>query len=307
MKKVFDMSDLGLLSFYLGVEVHQDSAGITLRQTHYAKRILELGGMDACNPAHTPMEERLRLSRQSTAAEVDPTQYRRLVGSLRYLVHTRPDLAFSVGFVSRFMERPTAEHQAAIKHILRYVAGTLEFGLHYTKAPGRARFVGYCDSDLAGDIDTSKSTSGTLFFLGSNLVCWQSVKQKVVALSSCEAEYIATTTAATQAIWLSRLLADLLGRNVEVVELKVDSKSALALAKNPVFHERSKHIRIKYHFIRNCLEDGSIRADYISTTDQLADILTKSLGRSKFEEMRGRIGLKQITSKDHKAKGKNCH
>ncbi|XP_066365077.1 uncharacterized mitochondrial protein AtMg00810-like [Miscanthus floridulus] len=221
MKKVFDMSDLGLLSFYLGVEVHQDPAGITLRQTHYAKRVLELGGMDACNPAHTPMEERLRLSRQSTTVEVDPTQYRRLVGSLHYLVHTRPDLAFLVGFVSRFMERPTAEHQAAIKRILRDVAGTLEFGLHYTKALGRARFVGYYDSDLAGDIDTSKSTSGTLFFLGSNLVRWQSVKQKVVALSSCEAEYIATTTAATQAIWLSRLLVDLLGRNVEVVELKL--------------------------------------------------------------------------------------
>ena len=117
-------------------------------------------------------------------------------------------------------------------------------------------------------------------------------------------EYIATSTAATQALWLSRLLAELLGRHVEVVELKVESKSALALAKNPVFHERSKHVRIKYHFIRSCLEDGSIKAEHIPTTDQLADILTKSLGKAKFEEMRERIGLKQITSKaEHKAKG----
>ena len=262
--------------------------------------------MAGCNPAHTPMEERLRLSRHNTAVEVDPTHYRRLIGSLRYLVHTRPDLAFAVGFVSRFMERPTVEHQGAVKRILRYVAGTLDYGLHFTKAPGSDRFVDYCDSNLADDIDTSKSTSGTLFFLDNCLVSWQSIKQKVVALSSCEAEYIATSTAATQALWLSRLLAELLGRHVEVVELKVDSKSALALAKNPVFHERSKHIRIKYHFIRSCLEDGSIKADHISTTDQLVDILTKSLGRAKFEEMRGRIGLKQIIPKaGHKAKGEN--
>jgi hypothetical protein len=134
-----------------------------------------------------------------------------------------------------------------------------------------------------------------MFYLGDCLVSWQSIKQKVVALSICEAEYIATTTAATQALWLSRLLGELLGRKVEVVELKVDSKSALALAKNPIFHDRSKHIRTKYHFIRECLEEGSIKANYIATTDQLANILTKSLGKVKFQEMRRRIGLKQIT------------
>jgi hypothetical protein len=114
-----------------------------------------------------------------------------------------------------------------------------------------------------------------------------------VALSSCEAEYIATASAATQALWLSTLLGELLGKEVDVVELKVDSKSALALAKNPVFHDKSKHIRIKYHFIKDCLEDGSIKASHIPTTDQVADILTKSLGKVKFHEMR-RIGLELI-------------
>jgi hypothetical protein len=115
------------------------------------------------------MEEWLRLSRHNTAAEVNPTHYRCLIGSLHYLVHTRPDLAFVVGFVSRFMERPTVEHQGAVKRILRYVAGMLDYGLHFTKAPSSARFIGYCDSNLASDIDTSKSTSGTLFFLGNCL------------------------------------------------------------------------------------------------------------------------------------------
>ena len=117
----------------------------------------------------------------------------------------------------------------------------------------------------------------------------------MVALSSCEAEYIAAASAATQALWLSRLLGELRGSSADMVELKVDSRSALALAKNPIFHGRSKHIRIKYHFIRDCLEDGSIKAEHIPTTDQLADILTKSLGKTKFQEMREKIGLNQIT------------
>ena len=134
MKKAFDMSDLGLLCFYLGVKVRQDDTGIALCQTHYAKRILKLGGMMGCNPAYTLMEERLKLSRDSTAEEVNPTHYRRLIGSLRYLVHTWPNLAFAVRYVSRFMERPTMEHLQAVKRILRYVAGTLDYGLHYGRA-----------------------------------------------------------------------------------------------------------------------------------------------------------------------------
>mgnify|MGYP002413840545 FL=1 len=297
MKATFQMSDLGLLSFYLGIEVHQDHSGIALRQSAYAKRIVELAGLTDCHPALTPMEERLKLSRDSTTEEVDATQYRRLVGSLRYLTHTRPDLAFSVGYVSRFMERPTSEHQQAVKRIVRYIAGTLDHGLHYPRCPGAAHFVGYSDSDHAGDIDTSKSTSGILLFLGKCLVSWQSVKQQVVALSSCEAEYIAASTACTQALWLARLLGDLLVQDTRTVQLLVDSKSALALAKNPVFHERSKHIRLRYHFIRSCVEEGSIEASYINTKDQLADLLTKPLGRVKFLELCSRIGMIQLSHK----------
>jgi hypothetical protein len=118
------------------------------------------------------MEERLKLSRDSMAKEVDSTHYRRVVGSLRYLVHTRPDLAFAVGYVSRFMQRPMTEHQQAVKRILRYVEGTVDYGLHYPRCPGAEHFIEYSDSDLAGDIDTSKSTSGTLFFLSKCLISW---------------------------------------------------------------------------------------------------------------------------------------
>jgi hypothetical protein len=305
MKVTFQMSDLGLLSFYLGIEVHQGDPGITLRQTAYAKRVIELVGLTDCNPTLTPMEERLKLSRDSTMEEVDATQYRRLVGSFRYLAHTRSDLAFSVGYVSRFMQRPTTEHQQVVKRIIRYVAGTLDHGLYYPRCPGEAHLVGYSDSDHTSDIDTSKSTSGILFF-GKCLVSWQSVKQQVVALFSCEAEYITTSTASTQALWLVRLLSDLLGRDTGAVELRVVSKSALALVKKPVFHERSKHIRVRYHFIRGCLEEGNFKSCYINTKDQLADLLTKPLGRIKFLELCSRIGMVQLSHKTmHKTYGEN--
>jgi hypothetical protein len=291
MKAIFQMSDLGHLSFYLGIEVHQSDSGITLRHTAYAKRIVELAGLTNCNPALTPMEERLKLSRDSTTEEVDATQYRRLVGSLRYLVHTRSDLAYSVGYVSRFLQQPTMEHVQAVKRIVRYVTGTLDHSLYYPRCPGEAHLVGY--SNHAGDIDTSKSTSEILFFLGKCPISWQSVKQQVVAMSSCEAEYIAASTASTQALWLARLLSDLLGRDVGAVELRVDSQSALTLVKNPVFHERNKHIRVRYHFIRDCLAEGSIKARYINPKDQLADLLTKPLGRIKFLELCSRSGMAQ--------------
>jgi hypothetical protein len=296
MKATFQMSNLGLLS-YLGIEVHQGDSGITLRQTAYVKRVIELAGLTDCNLALTPMEERLKLSRDNTTEEVDAMQYRRLVGSLRYLTNTRPDLAFSVGYVSRFMQRPTMEHQQAVKSIIHYIVGTLDHGLYYPRCPGEAHLVGYSDSDHTSDIDTSKSTSGILFFFGKCLVSWQSIEQQAVALSSCEAEYIAASTASTQAFWLVRLLGDLLDRDTGAVELRVDSKSALALAKNPVFYERSKHIRVRYHFIRGCLEEESFKACYINTKDQLADLLTKPLGRIKFLELCCRTEMVQLSHK----------
>jgi hypothetical protein len=280
MKATFQMSDLGPLSFYLRIEVHQGDSGITLWQTAYAKRVVELVGLTDCNPALTPMEDRLKLSRDSTMEEVDATQYWRLVESLRYLAHTRPDLAFSVDYVSRFMQWPTTEHQQAVKRIIRYVAWTLDHNLYYPRCPGEAHLVGYSDNDHAGDIDTSKNRSGILFFFCKCLVSWQPVKQQVVALSSCETEYIAASTALTQSLWLVQLLDDLLDRDTRAVELRVDSKSALALTKNLIFHERSKHIRVRYHFIRGCLEEGSFKARYINTKDQLTDLLTKPLGGS---------------------------
>jgi hypothetical protein len=296
MKEKFRMSDLGLLTYYLGMEVKQSSGKITLCQSAYASKLLEKAGMADCNAASVPMEARLKLSKDSRNPPVDATLYRSIVGGLRYLVHSRPDIAFAVGYVSRFMEKPTTEHLSAVKHLLRYIAGTKTYGCVFTKSSERLNLVGFSDADMAGDLDDRKSTTGCLFLIGGSLVTWQSAKQKVIALSSCEAEYIAATMAACQAVWLRRLLGELLNQNEEAVKLFIDNQSAIQLCKNPVFHERTKHIDTRFHFIRECVEDGKIAVEHIGTSDQLADILTKALGRTRFQDLRARIGIIDTTT-----------
>lgn len=151
---MFSMSDLGLLSYYLGIEVHQSAAGISLCQSSYAAKILERSGMADCNSVQVPMEARLHLSKASKLPAVDPTEFRSIVGSLRYLIHTRPDITYSVGIVSRYMASPTTEHMAAVKHILRYIQGTLNYGVHYSRGDGSSLCLcGYSDSDMAGDVE----------------------------------------------------------------------------------------------------------------------------------------------------------
>jgi hypothetical protein len=298
MKRQFQMSDLGTLSYYLSIEVCRGPSGITVSQERYAHKLVEKAGMVGCNPSSTPMEPRLKLLKESTAPPVDATAYRSIVGGLRYLLHTRPDILFSVGYVSRFMEAPTEEHQAAVKRILRYVAGTASLGIHYKRGVRRTLPLlhGYSDSDLASDVNDRKSTGGVIYFLGDGPISWQSCKQMVVALSSCEAEYIAAATATCQGVWLLRLLADLLDVEASAPVLRVDNKSAISLIKNPVHHDRTKHIDIKYRYIRECAERGLIDVQFIGTTEQLGDIFTKALGRLKYDELRSKIGLTKFLS-----------
>ena len=193
------------------------------------------------------------------------------------------------------MEKPASDHLEAVKQILRYVKGTLNFGCFYKREEETSMSLcGYSDSDLGGDVDDRKSTTGIIFYLGSSPLTWLSKKQKVVSHSSCEAEYVAAAVAACQGVWLSRMLTSLTGLEGEQVVLKIDNQPAIALSKNPVHHERSKHIDIKYHYIRECVEDGSIAVEHVRTGDQLADLLTKPLGRLKFLESRERIGMRRL-------------
>ncbi|XP_044346971.1 secreted RxLR effector protein 161-like [Triticum aestivum] len=198
--------------------------------------------------------------------------------------------------VSRFMEAPTMEHWAAVENILRYIKGTTNFGCVYLRKKKKemVELLGYSDSDMAGDVDDRKSTSGVAYFLVESIVSWLSQKQKVVALSSHEAEYIAAATAVCQGVCLGRLLSDLTGKEPERVVLNVDDNSTISLWKNPVHHARCKDIDTRYRYLRECVEESKIDINYVCTDDQLADILTGSLGRQKFVKMRQRIGAQAM-------------
>ena len=189
------------------------------------------------------------------------------------------------------MEIPTSNHLSAAKRILRYVKGTLNFGLRYLKCQLQDTLIGYSDSDFAGDMDDRKRTSRHVFFMGSSIVSWGSLKQKTVALSLCEAEYIAATTATCQGIWLNQLISELKGVEEKPWKLLIDNQSAITLSKSLVHHSRTNHIDTHYHFIRQCIQEKRTVVAYVQTEDQLADILTKSLGRLKFVGMRERLGV----------------
>jgi hypothetical protein len=192
------------------------------------------------------------------------------------------------------MDAPTTEHLAAVKHVMRYIAGTLHLGCMYHHSSGAQRIAGFSDNDMAGDVDTRKSTTGLVFILGSSPVVWQSQKQKIVALSSCEAEYVAATTATCQGVWLARLLSEIKDTAAKCIVLKVDNKSSISLAKNLVFHDRSKHIQLRYHFIHECVEDGRVEVEFVSSEHQLPDLLTKPHGRVCLLQLRSSIGMVEV-------------
>ncbi|KAJ9546687.1 hypothetical protein OSB04_019230 [Centaurea solstitialis] len=245
--------------------------------------------MENCNATLCPMEPGLKLSKAENEPEVEATYYQKLVGCLRYLLHTRPDLTYSVGEVSRYMQSPRESHARAIKQILRYLKGTTSFGINYERG-NDMNLVGYSDSSHNDDVDDGRSTTGHVFYLGTSPITWCSQKQATVALSSCEAEFMAATAAACQAIWLREILAELTGLEKQKVLIRVDNKSTIALSKNPVFHGRSKHIHTRYHFIRECVENEQVVVEHVSGDKQRADALTKALARIRFMEMRSLLG-----------------
>eukprot|EP00253_Pinus_taeda_P023353 PITA_23353 len=249
----FDMTDLGLLHYCLGIEVWQTEHHIFLYQSKYAKNHVDRFRMQDCKPATTPMEPGLKLSALSSSPPVDETLFRQLVGSLIYLTATRPDISFSVSYISRF--------------------------------------IGYTDSDWAGSVDDRKSTAGYVFSLGSGAVTWTSKKQQAVAPSSTEAEYRGAVKASCEAVWLRHMLADMHASQTGPTSLFCDNQGVLKLAKNPVFHERTKHVETHCHYIRQLVEDGSVQLRYVPTSEQPADIFTKPLGPAKFDQFRGSIGV----------------
>jgi hypothetical protein len=286
----FEMKDLGLMHYFLGLEVWQSPERIFLNQGKYTVEILKRFDMLECKSMNTPMEVKLKLLVDTSSDLIDATLYRQIIGSLMYLTNTRPDICFAVNTLSQFLVEPRRVHLVAAKHVMRYLKGTMDYGLSYD---GDHDFTlsGYTDADWAGSVADRKSTSGCCFSLGSAMISWQSRKQSSIALSTVEAEYIAACSASCEAIWLRKLLTGLFDLEMRATAILCDNQSCIKMTENPVFHDRSKHIEIHYHFIRDMVQRGALKLQYISTDEQVADVLTKPLSRVKFEHFRDKLGI----------------
>ncbi|KAK2392639.1 putative mitochondrial protein [Trifolium repens] len=298
MQSEFEMTDLGKLTYFLGMELLETSGGIVLHQAKYAKEILRKFEMVDCNSSVTPADTKVKIEDDDTSEAVDSTMFRQLVGSLRYLCQSRPDISYAVGYISRFMSKPLKSHFLAAKRILRYINGTVHYGVLFPYSSNREtlELVGFSDADWCGDKIERKSTSGYLFKFQGAPVSWCSKKQSVIALSSCEAEYVARSLASCQANWLQSLLSEMgIIEDITVV-LNLDNKSAINLAKNPISHGKSKHIETRFHFLRDQVSKGKLKLEFCSSEDQQADILTKVVKRDQFLKLRREIGVVNFES-----------
>ena len=292
ISRKFDVKDLGELSYFLGVKVEQRNNSVWIGQSAYTANLLEAFGMADCKPVSTPVNIGSKLTKATDDDKcVDQQKYQSAIGSLMYLsVVTRPDIAFTVSSLARFSSKPTNEHWTALKRLLRYLKGTMTHGILYTKEDPDT-FIGYSDADWAGDIDDRKSTSGYIFLLSGGAISWRSQKQKCVALSTAEAEYIALASTAQESVWLRQLFAELTNSSEAPTLIYEDNQSAITMTKNPQFHGRAKHISIKHHFIREQVAQGSIVLDYCPTNEMTADIFTKGLGQEEFCKHRKNSGV----------------
>ncbi|XP_019183680.1 PREDICTED: uncharacterized protein LOC109178506 [Ipomoea nil] len=271
----FKIRDLGKPSFFLGIETVDIEGGIVLSQRRYMTDLLGRARMSDCKPLTTPAA----VTKPVTASDEpfdNPTQYRQIVGALQYLTITRPDLSFSVNRLCQFMHAPTMDHWALAKRVSRYIKGTLAYGLRISASP-TTTIHAYSDSDWAGCPTDRKSTSGYAVFLGDNLISWQSRKQRTVARSSTEAEYKALADVAAEVTWVVSLLRELGLHDRQPSSIWCDNLGATYLCANPVFHARTKHVEIDYHFVRDKVATGEFIVNYVSTKDQLADVFTKPL------------------------------
>ncbi|GAU27929.1 hypothetical protein TSUD_160240 [Trifolium subterraneum] len=264
MKKRFAMSDLGKMKFFLGVEVNQTEEGIFIHQMKYANEILSRFGMQECNSVCSPIVTGCKLVKNEG------------------------------GKASRFMERPTEMHIAAIKRIMRYVKGSAGLGIMYKRTSENLKLHGWSDSDYAGDLDDRKSTYGYVFMLGSGAISWSSKKQPIVTLSTTEAEFIAAASCACQSLWLRNVLSHLGIGQESTTLIHCDNSSSIKLSKNPILHGRCKHIDVRFHFLRDLTKDGVIEMIHCKSEEQLADMMTKPLKIDTFCRLRDSIGVNEM-------------
>jgi transposase InsO family protein len=290
----FECSDSGPASYFLGFNIIRDRKNCTLSisQQHYFEALLEKFNMLDCNPTQSPLPTTFKPV-PATDTEFDEARslpYAQLVGAILYAsTVSRPDLSHAASVLSRYISKWSKNHFSAAKHLLRYIKGTTDYALTFKAVK---QTVGYCDADWGGDLDTRRSTTGYLFKIFGGVVSWRSRRQPTVALSTTEAEYMASADAARQAIWLRQLLEDLqLGLGQDPFPIYNDNAGTVALSKNPVYHERSKHIGLRHHYLRERVEDGTISLLHIPSVNNIADLFTKPLPRDQFNKLRNLLGV----------------
>nr|GEW51614.1 retrovirus-related Pol polyprotein from transposon TNT 1-94 [Tanacetum cinerariifolium] len=287
------MSMMAKFSFFLGLQISQSPRGIFINQSKYAFESLRKYGFESCDPVDTLMVEKSKLDEDKEGKAVDPSHYYGMISTLLYLTASRPDLQFAICMCARYQARPTEKHVHAEKRIFRYLRGTVNRGLWYLKDSSIA-LTAFADADHAYCQDTRRSTSGSLQFLGERLISCSSKRQKSVAISSTEAEYIALSRCCAQILWMRSQLTDY-GLGFNKILMYCDNKIAIALCYNNVQHSRSKHIDIRYHFIKELVENGVIELYFVNTEYQLADLFTKALGRDIIEFLINKLGMRSFT------------
>ncbi|KAI3692517.1 hypothetical protein L6452_32334 [Arctium lappa] len=289
MYQRFKMSSMGELTFFLGLQVQQKSDGIFICQSKYVQDILTKFGFSDSKPASTPMETHKQITADLEGEDMDVHHYRSMIGSLMYLTASRPDIMFPVCVYARFQVRPKQSHFQAIKRIFRYLKGQPRLGLWY---PHDSPFdlIAYSDSDLGGANLDRKSTSGGCQFLGARLVSWQCKKQTTVSTSTTEAEYIAAASCCSQVLWIQNQMLDY-GVTFLHTPIFIDNSSAISIVNNPVKHSKTKHIEIRYHFIRDCNEKKLVQVVKVHTDNQFADLFTKAFDVGRFTFLVTSVGM----------------
>jgi Reverse transcriptase (RNA-dependent DNA polymerase)/gag-polypeptide of LTR copia-type len=295
LQQRFAIKNLGNLHYFLGVQVSPTPTGLHLSQTKYITDLLTRTNMQSCKPCSTPMATSPPLSKLDSPFFTDTHLYRSVVGALQYATITRPDISFAVNKVSQFMQQPTIAHWTATKRILRYLCGTISYGLSF-RASHSLTIDAYSDADWAGSVDDRRSTSGYCIFLGNNLVSWSAKKQPTVSRSSTEAEYRSLALTCAELLWLQYLLIELRVPLAAPPVLWCDNIGATFLASNPMFHSRTKHVEIDFHFVREKVVAHEILVRFLCSQDQLADSMTKPLPTTRFQFLRTKLQVTESPS-----------
>ena len=288
LKSEFAIKDMGPLRFFLGIDVQRRADGFHLSQAAYARDILERAGMANCKPVSTPADAKAKASSSDGEPFSDASWYRSMAGALQYLTLTRPDIAYAVQQVCLHMHAPRDCHAAMLKRVLRYLKGTVEFGLHLHAATSPT-LIAYTDADWAGCPDTRRSTSGFCVYLGDALVSWSSKRQNTVSRSSAEAEYRGIANAVAECSWLRHLLDELHHGVKQATIVYCDNVSSVYMSKNPVHHRRTKHIELDIHFVREKVAVGELRVLHVPSDKQFADIFTKGLPSALHDDFRSSL------------------